>query len=144
LHQAVFLSRDIFTEKAADALNSVVIHLTALKLASTMRIMPSSTAENHFNSINIRAAVAVGEPLAKALSGSQMAAAFGISYTTFWRKEHRGDFRAFELPRPISNKRWSGALVQEFLDAKPDVAAPAFLDGKPDIASPARRGKVAR
>lgn len=80
--------------------------------------MPSQTAENPAESINPRAPVHVGEPLEKALGANQMAAAFGISYATFRRKEVRGDFRTFELPRPIGNKRWSGALVQAFLDGK--------------------------
>jgi hypothetical protein len=58
----------------------------------------------------------VGDALPKALNVAQMCTAFGVSYATFYRKEKLGEFRTFELARPIGDKRWSGDRVQRFLN----------------------------
>jgi hypothetical protein len=60
----------------------------------------------------------VGDTLDKALAVKQMCQAFGVCYATFRRKERAGEFRRFELPTPIGHKRWSGALVQRFLNGE--------------------------
>jgi hypothetical protein len=60
----------------------------------------------------------VGEQLPKAMGPSDMARAFGITYETFRRRNHKGEFRPFELSRPIGKKKWSGEAVQRFLNGR--------------------------
>jgi hypothetical protein len=61
----------------------------------------------------------VDEVLEKALGADQMCAAFGISYATFRRREKKGEFKKFQLARGgVGHKRWSGSLVQRFLDGE--------------------------
>jgi len=64
------------------------------------------------------ATLRVGDKLPKALGTGDMIAAFGISKRTFYRRERAGEFRPFELPRPLGMKRWSGEKVQCFLDGR--------------------------
>jgi hypothetical protein len=60
----------------------------------------------------------VGDTFPKAMNATQMARAFGLSAVTF-RKRHRlGEFKPFELPRAIGQKRWSGERVQKFLNGR--------------------------
>jgi hypothetical protein len=55
------------------------------------------------------------EPLPKALGPKEMAQAFGMSTANFRRLQKLGEFRPFELPRPIGIKRYSAVKVQTFL-----------------------------
>lgn len=65
-----------------------------------------------------KARMVVGEQLPKAMGPSDMARAFGITYETFRRRQLKGEFKPFELPRPIGKKRWSGERVQTFLNGR--------------------------
>jgi hypothetical protein len=67
----------------------------------------------------MRPMVHVGDPVVMALSANEMCSIFGISYSTFRRKEQEGDFRAFELPHPVASKKWSGPKVSRFLSGEP-------------------------
>ena len=60
----------------------------------------------------------VGDVLPKALGAAELCEAFGISYTTFYRLQQAGEFKPFELSRPIGRKRWSGEKVQAFLNGR--------------------------
>lgn len=60
----------------------------------------------------------VGDLLPKAMGIRDMCAAFGISRPTFRKLRTAGEFRPFELARPIGNKRWSGEKVQAFLNGR--------------------------
>jgi hypothetical protein len=57
--------------------------------------------------------------LPKAMGPRDMARAFDMTYETFRRRNHKGEFKPFELPRAIGNKRWSGEAVQRFLNGRP-------------------------
>lgn len=60
----------------------------------------------------------VGDTLPKAMSPSDMMRAFGLSAATFYRRQAAGEFRPFELARPIGRKRYSGEKVQTFLNGR--------------------------
>lgn len=60
----------------------------------------------------------VGEALPKAMDREDMMRAFGISDSTFLRRQRAGEFRPFLLPRPIGNKKYSGEKVQSFLNGR--------------------------
>lgn len=60
----------------------------------------------------------VGEALPKAMGPKEMCAAFGMRYHAFRLLERRGEFRPFELSRPIGRMKWSGEKVQAFLNGR--------------------------
>lgn len=60
----------------------------------------------------------VGDTLPKAMSPSDMMRAFGISRTTFYRREVLGEFAPFLLARAIGRKRYAGEKVQRFLNGR--------------------------
>lgn len=66
----------------------------------------------------VSTAARVGDVLPKAMTIRDMCWAFGISRPTFYRFEAAGEYRPFELPRPIGNRRWSGERVQAFLSGR--------------------------
>lgn len=61
-------------------------------------------------------ALALGESLPAALDAHDVARAFGKSLNTIYGWHHDGKLRRFELRKPMGSKRWSGRLLQEFLD----------------------------
>ncbi len=63
-------------------------------------------------------AFTVTEPLPKAMDAGAAARAFGMTPATFRRHRAAGEFRPFELPRPIGAKRYSGEKVQAFLNGR--------------------------
>jgi len=60
--------------------------------------------------------LAVGEILPAACDAHDLVRAFGKSLNTIYDWHHGGKLRRFELRKPMGSKRWSGRLVQEFLD----------------------------
>ncbi len=58
----------------------------------------------------------VGEPLPVALDAHDLARVFGTSLNTIYDWHKAGKVRRFELRKPMGSKRWSGRLVQDFLD----------------------------
>jgi transposase len=58
----------------------------------------------------------VGEVLPAALDAKEMARAFGKSLNTIYDWHRDGKLRRFELRKPMTSKRWSGKLVQVFLE----------------------------
>lgn len=64
------------------------------------------------------APLTVADTLPKAMGPRDMWRAFNISRETFFRYQRTGKFRAFELPRPIGSKRYSGEKVQAFLNGR--------------------------
>lgn len=58
----------------------------------------------------------VGECLPAALDAKDLARAFGKSLNTIYDWHRDGKLRRFELRKPMTSKRWSGKLVQVFLD----------------------------
>jgi hypothetical protein len=58
----------------------------------------------------------VGETLPAALDAKDLARAFGMSLHAIYDWHKHGKIRRFELRKPMGPKRWSGRLVQEFLD----------------------------
>lgn len=60
----------------------------------------------------------VGDTLPKAMSPADMMRAFGISSTTFYRREAKGEMTPFLLARAIGRKRYSGEKVQKFLNGR--------------------------
>lgn len=60
----------------------------------------------------------VGDTLPKAMSPADMMRAFGISSTTFYRREAAGEMAPFLLARSIGRKRYSGEKVQKFLNGR--------------------------
>lgn len=61
-------------------------------------------------------ALLVGEILPAALDAKDLARAFGKSLNTIYDWHRDGKLRRFELRKPMTSKRWSGKLVQVFLD----------------------------
>jgi hypothetical protein len=61
-------------------------------------------------------ALAVGESLPAALDAHDLARAFGKSIKTIYGWKQNGMLRRFELRKPMGSKRWSGRLLQAFLD----------------------------
>lgn len=61
-------------------------------------------------------ALQVGETLDAALDAHQVARAFGKSSKTIHGWHKAGKLRRFELRKPMGTKRWSGRLLQEFLE----------------------------
>lgn len=81
--------------------------------------MATTEAISHVEETTGLRSARVDEKLDKALGALQMCAAFGISYATFRRREKKGEFKKFQLPRGgVGHKRWSGSLVQRFLDGE--------------------------
>lgn len=62
------------------------------------------------------APLAVGEALPAACDAHDLARAFGKSLNTIYDWHKAGRIRRFELSKPMTSKRWSGRLVQDFLD----------------------------
>lgn len=60
----------------------------------------------------------VGDTLPKAMSPSDMMRAFGLSSTTFYRRQAKGEFTPMLLARSIGRKRYSGEKVQTFLNGR--------------------------
>lgn len=58
----------------------------------------------------------VGDVLPAALDAKDLAHAFGKSLNTIYDWHRDGKLRRFELRKPMTSKRWSGKLVQLFLD----------------------------
>jgi hypothetical protein len=58
----------------------------------------------------------VGELLPAACDAKDLARAFGKSLNTIYDWHAAGKLRRFELRKPMTSKRWSGKLVQTFLD----------------------------
>jgi len=58
----------------------------------------------------------VGEVLPAACDAHNLVRAFGVSLNTIYDWKKAGKLRRFELGKPMGSKRWSGRLVQEFLD----------------------------
>ncbi len=58
----------------------------------------------------------VGDPLPAALDAHDLERIFGKSLKTIYDWHRDGRLRRFELRKPMTSKRWSGRLVQEFLD----------------------------
>lgn len=61
-------------------------------------------------------AMRVGETLPAVLDAHQVARAFGKSVKTIHGWHKAGKLRRFELRKPMGTKRWSGRLLQEFID----------------------------
>jgi hypothetical protein len=62
------------------------------------------------------APIAVGDPLPAACDAHLVARVFGIALQTVYDWHKAGKLRKFELRQPMGAKRWSGRLLQEFLD----------------------------
>lgn len=62
------------------------------------------------------APLTVGEILPAACDAHDLVRVFGKSLNTIYDWHHAGKLRRLELPKPMGSKRWSGRLVQEFLD----------------------------
>lgn len=60
--------------------------------------------------------LAVGEILPAACDAHDLARAFGKSLNTIYDWHKSGKLRRFEFRKPMTSKRWSGRLVQTFLD----------------------------
>lgn len=56
------------------------------------------------------------EMLPAALDAHDLARIFGKSFKTIHQWHKYGRLRRFELRKPMTSKRWSGRLVQDFLD----------------------------
>jgi hypothetical protein len=69
--------------------------------------------------------VRVGEILPAACDARDLARAFGKSLQTIYDWHKAGKLRRFELGKPMTSKKWSGKLIQEFLDGgrRPSLAA---------------------
>ena len=65
----------------------------------------------------------VGEPLPNALTGSELMRALNLKESTFYAYQKAGKLKRFEFLRPVSYaKRYSGALVTQYLTQTPRVA----------------------
>jgi hypothetical protein len=60
--------------------------------------------------------VTVGEVLPAALDAHDLARVFGKSLKTIYGWRAAGKLRKFELRQPMGSKRWSGRLLQSFLE----------------------------
>ncbi len=58
----------------------------------------------------------VGDPLPNALTASDLMRALNLGAATFFRYQKAGKFKRFEFRRAIGHKRYSGVLVQRYLD----------------------------
>jgi hypothetical protein len=62
------------------------------------------------------APLAVGELLPAACDAHDLARAFGKSLQTMYDWHRDGRLRRFELPKPMTSRRWSGKLIMRFLE----------------------------
>jgi hypothetical protein len=72
----------------------------------------------------------VGEVLPAACDAHDLARVFGKSLNTIYDWHKDGRLRRFELRKPMTSKRWSGVLLQQFLDGGGAVL-PAFRKRPP-------------
>ena len=63
------------------------------------------------------------ERIPVALGVKDLARVFDTSIGTVYRWHHSGRLRQFELRRPMTAKRWSGALVAKFLSGDGNAIA---------------------
>jgi hypothetical protein len=64
----------------------------------------------------------VGAILPAACDAHDLARVFGKSLNTIYDWHRDGRLRRFELRKPMTSRRWSGRLVQEFLDGGTGIA----------------------
>ena len=60
----------------------------------------------------------VGDPLPAAMGVPELAQVFGICLQTCYNWIQDGKFKRFEFRRPIGSKKYSGRLVQAYLDSR--------------------------
>lgn len=65
-----------------------------------------------------RGAMRVDDALPKALDAVELRRALNLSERTFFRYRKAGKFDRFLLPRAIGRKKYSGRLVQQYLEGK--------------------------
>lgn len=53
------------------------------------------------------------------LNNRELAQRLAMSEPTFYRRKKRGDFKCFEVKRPLGTFRYSAALVDAFLAGLP-------------------------
>jgi hypothetical protein len=58
----------------------------------------------------------LGDPLPAAVDAHMLARIFGKSIPTIHRWAKNGKLRRFELRNPVDEHRWSGRLLQAYLD----------------------------
>jgi hypothetical protein len=58
----------------------------------------------------------VGEPLPQACNAHDLTRVFGRSLGTIYDWERDGKLRRFELHRPLGTRKWSGKLLQKYVD----------------------------
>jgi len=60
----------------------------------------------------------VGEILPAVLSPADLMRVLGFTRSAFYRLHKQGQFKRFEIKRAIGLKKYSGRLVQAYLDAR--------------------------
>jgi len=60
----------------------------------------------------------VGEILPAVLSPAELMRVLGFTRSAFYRLHKQGQFKRFEIKRAIGLKKYSGRLVQAYLDAR--------------------------
>lgn len=56
------------------------------------------------------------DPLPRAMSPGDLMRALNMSQTTFYKYQREGKLKRFQLARAIGEKRYSGRLVEAYLD----------------------------
>lgn len=60
----------------------------------------------------------VGDPLPAAMGPAELMHALGMNSPGFYKWHRLGKLKRFEFKRPIGNKKYSGRLVQAYLDSR--------------------------
>ena len=110
---------NICTNEPALFLIKCIFLLTGSNGADTMHDVMEHNAllQSHAGNRRLEG-MQVGQHLPKALTVTDLCRAFGFSRQTFYRRAALGEFRPFELARPIGRRRYSGEKVQAFLNGR--------------------------
>lgn len=86
---------------------------------------PSAPEPQHVTSALdvVHGALKVGESIPALCDARDLAHIFGCAIATVYAWQHDGKLRRFELRRPIGTRRWSGKLLQRYVDSEFIAAA---------------------